>query len=267
MDLIAEKVALRYFVAKWDSLPKGWTEDSLKSFWKSLTQESKHPVTQCIKKMEGKVDDPGAFCASTKDKLEGKGWRSEGKKAALPADFDPSQEPRAQKARYLLRRKSWGNRTQRWLEAVSQGDFNFENILWEGIHRRGTEDDKYEAWKAFKEIDPVAWRLSRSPYKQASKKRALDLHAVRELELFIPNDYQIYSRHLVPTEENLRKKVQRGVYDFNKSIKAFMYVVDAAARKYIQDFAAGDLRTTFPKAVRMEVAKGLAEDFRDEEGL
>jgi hypothetical protein len=58
---------------QWEKLPKGWTEASLESFWKSLTGDVAHKVTKCIKKMEGVegVDDPGAFCASLADKIEG----------------------------------------------------------------------------------------------------------------------------------------------------------------------------------------------------
>lgn len=61
----------------WSNLPKGWTQESVKKFWSSLTGERKHKVTACIKKMEGSgVDDPGAFCASLADKME-PGWRKE----------------------------------------------------------------------------------------------------------------------------------------------------------------------------------------------
>ena len=64
----------------WDKLPPGWTEESLKSFWSSLTGDRKGKVTACIKKMEGKVDDPGAFCASLADKISGDtSWRGKGK--------------------------------------------------------------------------------------------------------------------------------------------------------------------------------------------
>jgi hypothetical protein len=60
---------------KWTKLPKGWTEESLKKFWQSLTgRASKHKVTSCIKQMDGKVDDPGAFCAALADRVD-TGWR------------------------------------------------------------------------------------------------------------------------------------------------------------------------------------------------
>lgn len=66
---------------KWRSLPKGWTDESREKFWNSLTSGSpKHKVTACIKKMDGKVDNPGAFCASLADRVLGKGWRSEARK-------------------------------------------------------------------------------------------------------------------------------------------------------------------------------------------
>ena len=54
----------------WETLPKGWTEDSLKSMWDSLTGDHTHKITECIKKMEKHMDDPGAFCASLARKLE-----------------------------------------------------------------------------------------------------------------------------------------------------------------------------------------------------
>jgi hypothetical protein len=70
--------ALGRMAKGWGSLPKGWTQASLKSFWESLTGDRKHKVTACISKLKGSegVDDPGAFCASLADRLE-PGWRSE----------------------------------------------------------------------------------------------------------------------------------------------------------------------------------------------
>jgi len=61
----------------WDRLPKGWTQESVEKFWSSLTGDVKHKVTKCIKRMEGKMDDPGAFCGSLADQVEGTTeWRS-----------------------------------------------------------------------------------------------------------------------------------------------------------------------------------------------
>ncbi len=61
--LTAEAAAMQETEAdKWKTLPKGWTQESLKKFWSSLTGDRKHKISKCIKKMSGKVDDPGAFC-------------------------------------------------------------------------------------------------------------------------------------------------------------------------------------------------------------
>ncbi len=68
---------------KWKTKPKGWTDESRKKFWESLTGRApKHKVTACINKMEGKVGDAGAFCASLADRVTGKKWRSASDKQA-----------------------------------------------------------------------------------------------------------------------------------------------------------------------------------------
>ena len=69
---------------KWESLPKGWTQESVKKFWGSLTGEAKHKVTKCMERMKGKIDDTGAFCASLADKVN-PGWRS--RRADLDDEF------------------------------------------------------------------------------------------------------------------------------------------------------------------------------------
>ena len=72
---LASKVAQEYVVAKgWAKLPNGWTNESVKKFWDSLTGEKKHKVTECIEKMDGKVPNPGAFCAGACD-IADPGWR------------------------------------------------------------------------------------------------------------------------------------------------------------------------------------------------
>lgn len=61
--------------AGWTSLPKGWDEDSLKKFFKTLTDANpKHPWTACFDKIKGKVKNPEAFCGSLKSIAIEKGW-------------------------------------------------------------------------------------------------------------------------------------------------------------------------------------------------
>jgi len=57
--------------AGWEGEPEGWTNKSKKEFWDSLGGS----VEKCIEKVDGAVDDPGAFCASLADEIEGTDWR------------------------------------------------------------------------------------------------------------------------------------------------------------------------------------------------
>lgn len=50
--------------AAWENLPKGWTQDSVKKMWDTMTEGVKHKITKCMEKMEGKVTDTGAYCGS-----------------------------------------------------------------------------------------------------------------------------------------------------------------------------------------------------------
>lgn len=61
--------------AGWDRLPKGWTQDSVKRFWSTLTGDAKHKVTKCIERMRDHMEEPGGFCASIADMVD-PGWRS-----------------------------------------------------------------------------------------------------------------------------------------------------------------------------------------------
>ena len=77
----------------WDNLPPGWTQDSVESFWDSLTGDVKHKVTKCMEQMQGKVDDPGAFCGSLGSAV---GYRSASllRSAAIRvAHADPTTRP------------------------------------------------------------------------------------------------------------------------------------------------------------------------------
>lgn len=63
--------------------------DSVRSFWSKITEENpEHPFTACVEKMKGKIDDPEAFCASTKDLVLGTTmWRGESRKKSKEASM------------------------------------------------------------------------------------------------------------------------------------------------------------------------------------
>lgn len=97
---------------KWKGpLPKGWTDGSRKKFWDSLTSRApKHKVTQCIKRMEGKVSNPGAFCASLADRVI-PGWREEAaKERRKKKAFDALSKAAAALGQPLKTRRDYGEK-------------------------------------------------------------------------------------------------------------------------------------------------------------
>lgn len=73
--LIDEFVKLAKKGKQWKKLPKGWDTESRKDYYDSIGG-----FDGCMEEMEGKMDDPGAFCASLKDRVKGKGWRKKKRK-------------------------------------------------------------------------------------------------------------------------------------------------------------------------------------------
>ena len=66
--------------------PKGWDRSSVQKFAKSVggDPKTKKWFEKCVKKMEGNISDPEAFCASVKDEVYGGDkastyWRGKGK--------------------------------------------------------------------------------------------------------------------------------------------------------------------------------------------
>lgn len=72
--------------AGFEDKPKGWSDKSVKKYSKTFTEKMKGTVkskdffNKCVKKMQGKVDNPEGFCAALKDEAYGStGWRGKGK--------------------------------------------------------------------------------------------------------------------------------------------------------------------------------------------
>ena len=96
---------------------------------------------------------------------------------------------------------------------------------------------------------------------------AQDTDAVNELDLFIMNDEDLYRRRFMPIITNIRRKMKRNVYDHEKVIKLWMYLVDDAARQYVQEFGTPDqdVKDMFPKETRLKVAQVIAD--REKENI
>ena len=96
---------------------------------------------------------------------------------------------------------------------------------------------------------------------------AQDSDAINELDLFIMNDEDLYRKRFMPIITNIKRKMKRGVYDHEKVIKLWMYLVDDAARQYVQQFGSPeqDVKDMFPKETRLQVAQVIAD--REKENI
>ena len=98
-------------------------------------------------------------------------------------------------------------------------------------------------------------------------KEAQDSDAVNELDSYIMNNEELYRRRFMPIIENIKRKMKRGIYDHEKVIKMWMYLVDDASRQYVQEFGSPDqdVKDMFPKETRLKVAQVIAD--REKENI
>lgn len=96
-----------------------------------------------------------------------------------------------------------------------------------------------------------------------------DAHAARELKLYIDNDGDLYRRQTTSILKNLATKRARGQYKHDLAVKLFGYLVEAGARKYVEEFGTRDQpwHKLFDAATRKAVAAELARDFEAEAKL
>jgi len=90
---------------------------------------------------------------------------------------------------------------------------------------------------------------------------SLDTDAVNELDSFIMNDEDLYRRRFMPIISNIKRKIAKNIYDHEKAQKLWMYLIDDAARKYVNEFgsAGTDVKDMFPKETRQEVARIISD--------
>lgn len=93
----------------------------------------------------------------------------------------------------------------------------------------------------------------------------IDDQAATELELYINNTAELYPQ-LSSIHKNLATKKARKQYKHDLAVKAFGYVVEAGAKRYVQEFG-GVWHQMFPVPTRKAVAEELARTFESEEAL
>ena len=83
---------------------------------------------------------------------------------------------------------------------------------------------------------------------------------MEELKQYIDNDASLYRQRYMPILKNLSKKKKKGQYRKGLAQRAFMYLVDDGAKRYVRSYG-GNVRDVFPKRQRKQLAKDYVEEF------
>ena len=81
-----------------------------------------------------------------------------------------------------------------------------------------------------------------------------------ELKLYIDNDSSLYRQRYMPILKNLSKKKKKGQYRKRLAQKAFLYLIDDGAKRYVKSYGGNHL-DVFPKRQRKTLAKDYVEEF------
>lgn len=92
-----------------------------------------------------------------------------------------------------------------------------------------------------------------------SNKEPADMDMAYQLEGYIESDGDLYRQMIVPVIKNLERKVQKGIYDYDKSLIAWQHVADEGARRYVKELGG----PAYNVATRKEVAKKLSEYYEE----
>jgi hypothetical protein len=83
---------------------------------------------------------------------------------------------------------------------------------------------------------------------------------MKELKLYIDNDANLYRQKYMPILKNLSKKKKQGKYRKGLASKAFIYLIDDGAKRYVRSYGGNHL-DVFPKRQRKSLAKDYVEEF------
>ena len=83
---------------------------------------------------------------------------------------------------------------------------------------------------------------------------------MEELKLYIDNDSSLYRQRYMPILKNLSKKKKKGRYRKRLAQRAFMYLIDDGAKRYVRSYGGNHL-DVFPKRQRKDLAKEYVEEF------
>ena len=83
---------------------------------------------------------------------------------------------------------------------------------------------------------------------------------MKELKLYIDNDQDMYRQRYIPLLKNLSRKKKQGKFRKSLASKAFMYLIDDGAKRYVKSYG-GDARDMFPKRQRQMLAQDYVDEF------
>jgi hypothetical protein len=98
-------------------------------------------------------------------------------------------------------------------------------------------------------------------YQFIAENEALDSNAVNELDSYIMNHEELYRRRFMPIISNIKRKIAKGVYDHEKAQTLWMYLINDAAKEYVNEFGSQDedVKDLFPKETRQQVAQVISD--------
>lgn len=134
--------------------------------------------------------------------------------------------------------------------------------------------NEVDDWQRLREAEiALAYKRSKGARRKSNpsgtrrRREEVDSAAARELELFAGSDrrFSVGSPDPQPRaiRENLMRKFKSGKYNHRLAWKAWMYLVDAAAKAYERELGDGRTRL-FNKPTRERVAKAFAYNFARE---
>lgn len=101
-----------------------------------------------------------------------------------------------------------------------------------------------------------------SSMEKEQLEESVDNTAVRELQLYIENDGNIYRQRIKPIIRNLASKMKKGSFDEKLAVKAFIYAVEDGQKAYNKEFGSGSMNLN--RDSKTATAEKLLEKYREE---
>lgn len=197
-----------------------------------------------------------------------------------PDTFDKLE---AKRAYPKFRMVSWDGTGGTWVLAPSAAEFGLGGFFTKvngDLHVQLAVWKDGKSWQATGKIErvggPAGWETLHTDRGElgavASALRsvvprtnpALDKEAAHELMLYIENEYALVGAANSigkSIAKNLARKIATGKYDPNQAPAAWLYLVDAGAKRYVKEFGTGSGFGPFNKPTRDAVALEMGEGF------